>query len=504
MVKQSKLNQIILLIMDDVKSSQFFELLDNGKLPNFKNLTENGLYSKNCITSFPSVTFPCYPNIVTGAYSGYFPEEGSGIPAYHWISRTDPPSEGKKPPFIRNYSIGTHVWKIGKDLGKNVKTIFEQAGEGNFFSSLNIIFRGSYFSPPSKFNTENVFKNIQNAFKEPKKFFSTKEPPIITVGYIPKTDELLHERGYDHPEYIKEILKCDEYLGNLVKFLKSEGHYDDTAIAVISDHGNYKAEKLYDLEPFFKSNGLIPYDPKKGKGDFDANFGSVGSFNFPGKSWQHHPTIEEMEKFKTSGNHKSINLFNVLWKIPGVKLMYYRDDKNSPERGKIYINKKNSKTGETLTGIIEYKGFGPNLKTKYSSDDLDIFGYNNQEKDKEHLDGKFHDIDEWLSKTYEIDFPIIIDQIPRFFKNPRSSDILISTLGEYAFNYEHGKTMNKHLYSHDIALRKSMNVPFIIGGSDSIPNKEIQYCKTTDMVPTMLDLLAIQPHESVVGKTLLT
>ncbi|MBD3197088.1 MAG: hypothetical protein GF317_18685, partial [Candidatus Lokiarchaeota archaeon] len=203
MVKHSKINQVIILIIDDVKSSQFFSLLDNGKLPNFRKLTNNGIFSKHCITSFPSVTFPCYPNIVTGSYSGYYPEEGSGIPAYHWVSREDPPSEAKRPPKIRNYSVSSHIWKIGRDLGKNVKTIFEQAENGNFFSSLNIIFRGSYFSPPSQFNTENVFKNIEQAFKTPQKFFSSKEVPKITIGYVPKTDELLHEKGFDHPEYIK-------------------------------------------------------------------------------------------------------------------------------------------------------------------------------------------------------------------------------------------------------------------------------------------------------------
>ncbi|MBD3215140.1 MAG: hypothetical protein GF311_21215 [Candidatus Lokiarchaeota archaeon] len=503
MVKQAKINQVILLILDDVRSSQFFELMERGKLPNFANLAKNGISSQNCITSFPSVTFPCYPNIITGSYSGYFPEEGSGIPAYHWISRSDPPSKGKKPPFIRNYSIGSHIWKISRDLGKNVKTVFEQAGEGNFFSSLNIVFRGSYFSPPQKFNTENVFKNIQNAYENPTKFFSDKEVPKITIGYIPKTDELLHERGFDHPEYIGEILKCDDYLGNLITFLKSEGHYDSTAIGVISDHGNYKAEKTYDLEPFFKSKGLQPYDPKRGKGDFDANFGCIGSFNFPGDTWHHHPNIEQMEKFTPKGSEKSTNLFDILWDIPGIKLMYFRDDENTPDKGIIHIKRKNSRTGQISTASIEYKGMGKSMKTRYNIDEVDIFGYQNNEQVNSLLDGKYYSIDQWLAKTYDIDFPMIIDQIPRFFTNPRSSDILVSTLGEYAFNYEHGKTMNDHLYSHDIALRKSMNVPFIIGGSADLPNLQLEYCKTTDMIPSLLCLLGMDPHESVVGKNLL-
>jgi hypothetical protein len=503
MPKQQKVKQIILLIIDDVKSSQLFGLINAGKLPNFEDLMENGSFCKKCITSYPSVTFPCYPNIVTGAYSGYYPEEGSGIPSYHWVARESPPSEKKKLPFIRNYSIGTHIFKIGDDLGQNVKTIFEQAGDGNFLSSLNIVFRGSYIVPPTTFNTENVFKNIEKAYSDPGEFFADKEIPKITVGYIPKTDELLHEKGYDHLDYINEIKKCDTYLGSLVKLLKKEGYYDSTAICVVSDHGNYKADKLYDLEPFFEEKGLIPYNPKKKKGDFDANFGSIGHFNFPGKSWHHHPTIEQMKAFTPLGKDTQLNLFETLWEIPGVKYMYYKSDENTPEQGIIHIKRKDEKSGKKINAKIEYKGSGKNLKTKYVFEDIDVFDYENNEHAAQLLDNKFHTIDEWLEGTYNFDFPLVIDQIPRYFKNPRACDILVSTLGEYAFNYEHGKTKNEHLYSHDCALQKSMTVPLIIGGSNNIPQQEIEFCKTTDTAPTLLNLLGIRPDKNVVGKNIL-
>jgi arylsulfatase A-like enzyme len=48
-----------------------------------------------------------------------------------------------------------------------------------------------------------------------------------------------------------------------------------------------------------------------------------------------------------------------------------------------------------------------------------------------------------------------------------------------------------------------MIVPFIIGGSPEIPKINLKYCKTTDMVPTLLDLLGIIPHKSVIGKSVL-
>jgi len=504
MSRNAKVNQVILVIIDDVRASHFFKLMHDGKLPNISLIAEKGIFSKNCITSFPSVTYPCYPNILTGAYSGYFPIEGSGIPAYHWIARTDPPSEGKKLPFIRNYDVRNHLWKIGSDLSPNCKTIFEQAGEGNFFSALNLIFRGSRFDAPKEYNAKMIFKTAEEVYRNPSKFFDSKEIPKILAIYIPQTDDLMHNKGFDHPDYINELLRCDKYIGSLTTLLKKLGYDDDTAICIISDHGNYKAQKFHDIAPFFQNLGLRQYYPKEKKGDFDANMGSIGFFNFRGETWNHHPTYEQMKNFRPSGTgSKNLDLFSSLWKIPGVKYMYYRDDNNKPDSGIIHLERKKKETNKVITGTIEYQGHGKNQKTKYIYDEEELFGYENHEESAIILDNKFHGIEEWLAATNKIDFPIFIDQLPRYFKNPRSCDIMISTCGEFGFNYEHGKTKDSHPYSHDIAIKKSMTVPLIIGGSPEIPKLQLDYCKTTDAVPTLLDLLGITPHKSVVGTSLL-
>jgi len=506
MVRNSKFNQVILIILDDVRAEHLFKLINEGKLPNMKNIADNGISCSNCVTSYPAITFPCYGNIVTGSYSGYSPKEGSAVPLYHWLNRTDPPSTSKKPPFIRNYGERSQLLKVNKDVGKNVKTIFEQVSQGNFLSSSCFLFRGAYFiAGKSVFDVAGIFKNIADAFEHPRNYFSDNEVPLLSIGYVFQTDDIMHKLGFDHPNYINLVVECDRYLGSLMNTLKTTGYYDDTAIAIITDHGNYKAKKIFDLEPFFQKKGLIPYVPEIGTGDFDCNFGSVGFFNFPGETWQHHPTIKQMERFKTSGNGKQeINLFETLWEIPGVKYMYYRDDSNKPEKGKIHIKYRDKESERMIKGTIEYQGFGKEQKTKYAFEDKDFYGYSENEKSAKILDNRFHSIEEWLEATNHIDFPIIVDQIPRYFKNPRSCDIIISTLGEYSFGYEHGKTVGTSPFSHDIGTRSSMIVPFIIGGSPEIPQMEISYCKTTDMVPTLLALLGIKPHSSVIGKSILT
>ncbi|MFW9873610.1 MAG: alkaline phosphatase family protein [Candidatus Thorarchaeota archaeon] len=503
MVRNSKINQVILIILDDVRAEHLYKLINEGKLPNMRNLVENGISCSNCVTSYPAITFPCYGNIVTGSYSGYFPKEGNALPLYHWLNRKDPPSTSKKPPFIRNYGDRSQLLKANKDIGKNVKTIFEQIPEGNILSSSCFLFRGAYFVVgKSVYDVEAIFKHLIEAFEHPKTYFPNKEVPILSVGYVFQTDDLMHELGFDHPNYINLIVECDRYLGSLMNSLKKTGYYDSTAIGLISDHGNFKAKKIVDLEPFFQEKGLIPYNPEKGTGDFDCNIGSMGFFNFPGDTWQHHPSIQQMQKFKVSEKGKQeMNLFNTLWEIPGVKYMYYREDYHKPEKGIIHIEYLDENSGKKRHGMIEYRGFGKDQQAKYTFEGNDFYQYSDNEKSAKILDNKFHTLEEWLEATNHINFPMIIDQIPRYFKNPRSCDIIISTLGEYGFNYDHGVTQSASPYIHDIGLRKCMIVPFIIGGSSELPQKDLKYCKTTDMVPTLLELLGIKPHSSVIGKS---
>ena len=504
MSRSAKVNQVILIILDDVRAEHLFKWMKKGKLPNIAQIADNGISCQKTVTSFPSVTLPCYADIITGSNSGYFPKEGSGVPNYHWINRTVPPSEKKKPPFIRNYSERRDVLKINKDIGKHVKTIFEQAGDGNFLSATSFLYRGSMFTTSKEFKPELILKRIEDIYKNPKEIFPNKEVPKVSVGYIPHTDAFMHEKGFDHTDYIKLVFRCDEFIGSLIKTLKETGFYEDTAIAITSDHGNYRAPNILDLEPFFKEKGLKPYNPIKGSGDFDANLAGVGFFNFKGDSWFHHPTVNQMKDFKTSEiSPSTMNLFEILWDIPGVELMYYKDDSSTSDKGTIHLERRDRTTKKIVRGKIEYYGNGKDQKTKYIFDNEDLFGYVNSEKSSSLLDNKSHTINEWIEATYQTNFINLVDQLPRHFKNPRSCDIMVSTMGLYNYNYEHGHTKGISHFSHDIASKESMFVPLIIGGSLEIPKLELSYCKTTDIAPTLLDLLGKEPHSSVIGESIL-
>jgi hypothetical protein len=525
----NKINRIIYCIIDDVRASHFFKFIDKGLLPNFKKLMETGIYSKNCITDFPSVTFPTQPTQLTGTYTGdYRKELCHGIPLYNWMGRDF------APPILRDYgAVDLQVFKINEDLGPNCRTILEMVGDGNKTSIPQFVNRGTDFKIPknkiqvvyfyllinaggkrnetkmmSRINTAPVVWLIEN-FKKPKKFFGNNEAPIASLLWFLTSDIIQHWYGYDSRLYKLNLMHIDKCMGILLDSLEEMGYLDDTAIAVTADHGNFKAKKIGTLTNFLQKNGLKQFHRRKNiKGNMDlAEFGSVGVFNFKGSNtttnkygWTH-PTIKEMENY----GPKHINLFNELFKIDGTVLMYYREDGNNVDKGKIILKRKDKKSNRIITGEIEYQGTGKELKTKYTSEDpnQDIFGYMNDDIASKFVDNKFHPLQEWLEATHHLDYPLYPDLMTRHFKNPRSCDIMVSTAGEVMFNIGHGKKKSDDLYSHDIGLRKSAVVPLIISGSPEIPIKEIPYCKTTDIVPTLLHCLGKKPHESVVGKNLI-
>ncbi|MFW9942627.1 MAG: alkaline phosphatase family protein [Candidatus Thorarchaeota archaeon] len=522
----NKVNRIIYCIIDNVRSDHLFEFIDKGLLPNIKKMMENGIYSKNCITDFPPITYPAQVSLVTGTYTGdYRKEFCHGVPLMNWMGRDT------APPYLRDYAArNLQIYKLNKDLGNRCKTILEMVGDEKTASIAQFVNRGSrYFFPERKtklamyyltlYYSRNIKKMMARAdtglvkklidtYKKPKKYIKDSEPPIVSLLWFMTPDILLHIFGFNSQIYKLNILHIDKVIGILVENLDKMGYLDDTAIAITADHGNYKAERYGNIFDFFKVNRLTHYHPRRNlKGNMNlAKYDGIGFFNFKGKtnsslknSWTH-PTVKELERY----GPKKINLLHDLFKIDGSHLMYFRDESNTVNQGRIHLRKKIKKTNKIISGTIEYSGIGNNYKTKYTieNDHTDIFGYLNDEIASKLLDDKFHSTEDWLKATYHLDYPLYPDLIPRHFKNPRSADIILSNDGSVVYNLKNGRKGSKNLFSHDIGTRDCMNVPLIIGGSLDIPQKQISYCKITDIVPTLLDLLGKTPHKSVVGYSL--
>ncbi|MHA1912871.1 MAG: alkaline phosphatase family protein [Promethearchaeota archaeon] len=522
----NKINRVIFIIIDNLQARHLFDFIDRGLLPNIRKLMANGIYSKNCITDFPPITYPTQVSLITGTYTGDFrKEECHGVPLMNWMGRD------YSPPYLRDYTArNIQIYKLNTDIGIRCKTILEMVGEGNKASIAQFINRGAnYFFPERKTKLamyylalgisrdrkktmiradSAIVQKLIDVFKKPKKYFKNSEPPIISLLWFMTPDILLHFFGSESHIYKLNILHIDKVIGVLIEALDQMGYLEETAIAITSDHGSYKAEKYGEILDFFKHRKLTHYHPRRNlRGNMNiAKYDGVGFFNFKGDSNNHiknswaHPTIKEMENF----GPEKVNLTQELFKINGSHLMYYRDENNTFDKGIIHLKRKIKRSGKILTGSIEYSGTGKNYKTKYimENGESDIFNYSKDETASSLMDSKFHTTQEWLGATYHLDYPIHLDLIPRHFKNPRSCDLILSNDGSIVFNMKNGKVGNKNIFNHDRGIKECMNVPFIVGGSLEIPQKSIPYCKITDIVPTLLSLLGKTPHKSVIGQNL--
>ncbi|UCC20171.1 MAG: alkaline phosphatase family protein [Promethearchaeota archaeon] len=522
----NNVNRLIYIIIDNLRAEHFFDFIKKGLLPNFKKLMENGIYSENCITDFPPITYPTQVSLITGTYTGdYRKELCHGIPLLNWMGRD------VAPPILREYaSLDLQIYKINKEMGTNCKTILEMLDDGNTASIAQFINRGAaYIFPERKSKLAMYYLLLKyypgvkrrliransvithkliKVFEKPYRFFENSEPPICSLLWFPTPDLLLHRFGYDSEFYKLSILHIDKVIGVLIDALKRMGYFNETAIAIISDHGNYKADKVGNLGEFFKYNRLSNYHPKRNlSGNMDlAYYAGAGFFYFKGfnnsnlKNGWYRPSLKELEHY----GPKRINLLEDLFKINGSRLMFYCDDQNENSKGIIHLKRKIKDTGKIITGRIEYEGSGMEYKTRYISDNdnIDIFGFINDNLASRLLDNRFHSTQEWLEATYHLDYPLHPDLIPRHFKNPRSADIIITNDESIKFGIHHGKQKSKNLYDHDIGFRSCMTVPIIIGGSSEIPQKKVNVCKITDIVPTLLKLLGKKPHQSVIGECL--
>jgi hypothetical protein len=488
---------------------------------------ENGIYSENCITDFPPITYPTQVSLITGTYSGdYRKEPAHGIPLLNWMDRD------VAPPILREYaSKNLQIFKINEEMGYNCRTLLEMVGDGNKASIAQFINRGADYIFPKRKTQLAMFylilkyfpsvkrrltransviaQRLIKVFEKPKKFFNNAEPPIVSSIWFMSSDLLMHMYGFDSYLYKLNLLHIDKVIGILIDKLDELGYLDETAIAITSDHGNYKADKIGNLNHFFNQNKLGNYHPVKNiEGNMDlAYYAGVGFFYFKGfnntinkNSWTR-PTLKELENYGPKG----INLLEKLLKINGSCLMFYRDDTNTYQKGIIHLKRKIKDTSKIITGKIEYEGIGGEYKTRYISEgkNTDIFNFRNDIVANKLMDNRFHSIKEWLEATYHLDYPLHPDLIPRHLKNPRSADIILCNDETIKFGIHHGKQKSKNLYDHDIGLRKCMVVPLIIGGSLDIPQKKINFCKITDIVPTLVKLLGKTPHKSVIGESLL-
>ncbi|MCR4728288.1 MAG: alkaline phosphatase family protein [Lachnospiraceae bacterium] len=266
------------------------EDLENlSELPNFRKMIENGSFTKNIITIYPSLTHAVHASIITG--------QPAGITGVTENTRFTPGE--KDMPWFNEYSeikcetilelahraglvTASCRWPVtahgnefvdylvpeimGADMeeaGGDWRKAYEKVGTTPCLMDMigrAVKKHGAALSHP-------IYDEVQiDCVCE---IIKTYKPNLLLThpGFV---DGERHRTGL-FSEFVKSgVKKSDEWVGRIMDAAKEAGIYDDTDFIVLSDHGHLPYKYCVNLNGFLVKEGLIRLDAEGKIKDWDV------------------------------------------------------------------------------------------------------------------------------------------------------------------------------------------------------------------------------------------
>jgi len=487
-------------MIDGLSQERFEDLLDEGQLVNIESMINQGLYVKNGIVSFPSMTGYCFYPFLTGVDAAQ-----SGILGLRWLDRQ------KENEHFRNYVGRTNV-HMNEDLRKDVRTIFEHLETNDYSASINSYCnRGVIESVKtglahvtSKYDTYNAFGQIEKLpligsklFKDIYEFEEQvrelaseqlkKNPKVHWVTFA-SPDARNHVHGTDEI-YDDLIINLDRIIGSYVDEANILGHY--RLFAIISDHGvrdvhtNLRVEKtLYDKTGIKLHRGKaanmlsmsLEEDADTYK-DYDGKYvvnGNLGAFIYLKDStgW---PNQKYEPKLRA---YKDIDLLKSLVNQMGIELVIYRIEDN--------LVSVESKAGR---GLIQIKGDS----LSYSVERTDPFNYDKL-VNTDFSYGSYCQKDSTLLWSASSDYPGALLRVSQTMTQANSPDIIILSEDGYDLAKDYEAFVFNYKGGHGGLHRDLISVPFILSAK-GMKAKQIDTMSSETFGQIILELLGISAFE---------
>ena len=489
MPEGSEVSGAIVFIVDGLNGEIFEQMLDEGKLPNFKRyFIDRGLYVRRAAANVPGVTIANLVSLATGRFTGHH-----GVTGVNWFDRNQL--------IWRNYD--TIAQKNTPDGDYQVANLYEQ------FPQRTTI---SVFFQPHRGTT----KFIENWTSAGPLFFfrmfhqtdrltlyrfhlvheiaaARKEWPAITAVYLLSPDFLGYAHGATSAEYREAICHSDYQIGRVLGDLEQAGLLEKLHLALVSDHGMLDVKRHFVLDEFLQEK-LHFVLPRKRLWEDDAfekrldyyrdyrivTYGSGDRYwaiqlrrpirqdgRFVGYAdWLERPTPYDLEHY---ANEKGqINLLDRLVEQEPVDAVAWSAGPDA-----VRIRRK--------TGEVEFRQAGgregPIVYSVIRGDDP--LGYDSAVPEAARTDGL--QSRQWLEATVGTDYPDLPAQLIAYFRGRRAGDIAVFAAEGWDFR-------NEHTGGHGGLQPGEMLVPLVVAGP-GIPRRTIDAGRTVDLVPTLLRAL---------------
>ena len=272
----------LLVISIDSMINEDLELMT--AFPAFRELLEQSSIVHGMTATYPTLTHSVHTSMLTGCYperhgvihnEQFFPLE-SRMP---WFEDASLCRVRTLPEYARQagYSTAYVYWPV--TLGAPVEWNLHRGGIHAKPEDLQAILRQR--ATPGLF--DEVYPHVRACFEEPDhyrmddsfccgavSYLIRQHQPDIIYTHLVLIDHIRHIHGV-HSDHLRSAYAfLDQGLGKILQALKDSGLYDQTLIALCSDHGHLDIERVVSLNRFFQDHGLQRADETGRVLEYDA------------------------------------------------------------------------------------------------------------------------------------------------------------------------------------------------------------------------------------------
>ncbi|MBA3917615.1 MAG: hypothetical protein C0516_03400 [Gemmatimonas sp.] len=456
---------LLLVVADGVRPDVLAEEMAGGRLPALRALAvRGGLHTVSA--SFPSVTGPAYVPFLMGRHPA-----SAGLPGLRWFDRQRSLRWAAAP--ARSYA-GIDIWQVDRDVHAHLPTVFEMAQPS--LSAMSMLGRGVSHghvgrsvawmlrAAPSHFRGDlfgwqRVEQRATAAFF--RRFSAVR--PRISVLALTSPDKFAHKYGPHAPAVRQALADIDMAVTTAHTIAARDVWSAPLHVWVVGDHGHAPVTQHEDLHAWLESRGLrVLAHPQLFVSRPDVAL-MVG-----GNAMAHlylHPE-ERARRWWSSHAARWEETRQALLRREAVDLVVVAD------------NTEQLRVAHAARG--EARIVCDSARQRWS--------YDASGGDPLQLGGSHADLDRdaaW-ELTTRSPYPDAVVQLALLAPAPRSGDIIVSASAGWDLRARYEPVA--HRSTHGALLREQMDVPLLL----DLPVQR-QPQRTTDVVPSALDLLRI-PH----------
>lgn len=467
----------IVILADGARSDIFQQMLESDELPEIKQHVSDRGGFRRATSTFTSTTIPAHLPFLTGRFAG-----SANVPGYRWFDRSAhraglPPG----PWCFRSYN-GPESQFVNRDIDADATTIFELVPDSiNIFGAITRgVGRANNLGATRKKRLwlEAHFREDYISADEAARELlveSLDAASPFTFAVMPGIDWNSH---YDDPfgaaayEAYRQVDRC---VGAVARKLERLGRYEDTLLAIVSDHGHTPVDEHFDVAVRMEEDhglrvayhSMRAWQPRS-QAICAVSGNAMAHVYFRGERGWAQPNGRGGIAATAPG------LIDRLIAEPAIDLVLTRFGSGAAliesEHGCGRVREVLSEDGKPA---IEYEVYSQ-----------DPFGFSELP-----LQMSF---EQALALTADSVHPDALVQIVQLFRSNRSGDLVVSAAPGYDLRERYERP--EHRSSHGALHADHMHVPLAI--SEPIVGEQV---RTADVFNTVLDWLGVDPPTGTDG-----